>query len=345
LKTSDFSFELPEELIAQNPSRERQKSRLLLLKRNKSISHHHTEDFPELLPDNALLVLNNAKVRKARIYGSSNSGGTVELLLLEEQDDDKRVWKAMVSKAKRQQPGKVLSFPKSITAVICESKELSETPFRLIRFSQAIDDEYLHQYGHMPLPPYIRREDNALDDERYQTLYAEKSGSLAAPTAGLHFTPEMLDRIEKRSIPIAKVTLHVGLGTFLPVRSDTIEEHKMHREKYEISEACAKQINRAKKEGRTIVAVGTTSVRTLESAWNEKEGCVKAGTSDTALFIYPGYRFKVIDQLFTNFHTPKSTLLMLVSAFAGKEQIDQAYRIAVEERYRFFSYGDAMYIQ
>lgn len=365
MKTSDFSFDLPEELIAQHPSKERQESRLLVLERTvatggvqgvqgsqeegdkleEHLSHHRTSDFPELLPDDALLVVNNAKVRKARIYGTSETGGSVELLLLEEMDREKSLWKAMVSKAKRQQPGKVLHFPEAIRGEIMKSRELSETPFRLIRFSGIVDDSYLQLHGHMPLPPYIRREDSDLDEERYQTHYAEKSGSVAAPTAGLHFTPRMFRRLEERSIPVVKVTLHVGLGTFLPVRSEIIEEHDMHRERYEVSETSAEAINRAKREGRRIVAVGTTSVRTLESAFNRTTGEVEPGISDTALFIYPGYRFQVVDQLFTNFHTPKSTLLMLVSAFAGKELIDYAYSVAVRERYRFFSYGDAMYIR
>jgi S-adenosylmethionine:tRNA ribosyltransferase-isomerase len=346
LKTSDFSFELPDELIAQVPAPERGDSRMMLLEREtESIGHWHSSDFPDLLEQNSLLVINDARVRRARLYGTSDSGGTVEFLLLKPEDPERLLWLAMVTKAKRQRPGKKLLFPDKLTGIIEATEARESGPFRLIRFDRPVEESYLDKNGHMPLPPYIRREDGKLDETRYQTVYARTTGSVAAPTAGLHFTEEAFRCLAERSIPVVRLTLHVGLGTFLPVRSEELSGHEMHREEYEISEEAARDINDARRVGRKIVAVGTTSVRTLESAWDEKRGELVPGRGETALFIYPGYRFKAVDQLFTNFHTPKSTLLMLVSAFAGKDFIDRAYREAVKRRYRFFSYGDSMFIR
>lgn len=346
MKTSDFFFELPEELIAQVPSGRREESRLMQLKRQEqSICHRKSRELPDLLPENAMLVINNAKVRRARIYGKSESGGMVEFLLLNPENRERSEWKAMVSKAKRQRPGKRFHFPGAVAAQILEDRELDGTPYRRVSFSASIGEDYLAEHGHMPLPPYIQREDNELDESRYQTVYAEKTGSVAAPTAGLHLTEDIIGKIQKRGISIERVTLHVGLGTFLPVRSEALQDHEMHREAYEIDPDTAARISEAKASGRPIVAVGTTSVRTLESAWDRDRGCLVPGRAETDLFIYPGYDFSVVDQIFTNFHTPKSTLLMLVSAFAGKDFIDRAYAEAVKERYRFFSYGDAMLIQ
>jgi S-adenosylmethionine:tRNA ribosyltransferase-isomerase len=319
-----------------------------------------------------LLVFNNSKVRKARLIGTAlPSGAPVEFLLLEQvcsKDLSQRhgehgghggiknlnfpcppclremnSWKVLVQRSKRRKPGSVYAFfdnngNKIAQAVIGEGEE----GIRLLEFDRPIDDEWLDRYGHIPLPPYIKREDTAADADRYQTVYAAACGSTAAPTAGLHFTRELLDRLAAAGIEGAFVTLHVGLGTFLPVRSAHIEDHVMHNETFYISEETAAKIERAKADGRKIIAVGTTSVRTLESAWDS--GKLKRGEASTSIFIYPGYKFNVVDALFTNFHTPESTLLMLVSAFAGKDLILESYAEAVREGYRFFSYGDAMLI-
>jgi S-adenosylmethionine:tRNA ribosyltransferase-isomerase len=349
LKTSDFSFELPGHLIAQTPSEKREESRLMLVDRRLgTLSHYTIRDFPDLPEPGSLVVFNDTRVRKARLYGESETGGKVELLLLNPEDQERCVWTAMVSKAKKQLPGKRLAFPDGVEAVIEPSEKDpggSLNAFRRIRFNMPLEEAYLEANGHIPLPPYIKRPDTVTDHERYQTVYARNPGSVAAPTAGLHFTREILKELENRGIEQARVTLHVGLGTFLPVRSEMLTDHEMHRERYDISEETAQIINRAISERRKIVAVGTTSVRTLESAWNNEKERLDSGPGETALFIYPGYTFKVVDQLFTNFHTPESTLLMLVCAFAGKEPIDRAYQTAIEESYRFFSYGDAMYIR
>ncbi len=338
MKTSEFFFDLPRELIAQNPSEKRGASRLLVLNRTTgSLSHSMMKDFPDYVQDNTLVVVNNSKVRKARLYGKSETGGMVEFLLTKRIDDT--TWLSIVSKKKKQHKGKKYIFPGNSRAVILEE----EGDLRRIRFSRTVDDEYLDQYGHIPLPPYIKRKDTEKDWIRYQTIYAENPGSTAAPTAGLHFTEEILHSLQNKGVSVVPVTLHVGMGTFIPVRTENIEDHQMHEEEYEISSDSAEQINNAIREGKTILAVGTTSVRTLESAW--KEGKVLAGKRSTDIFIYPGYRFKVVNQMLTNFHTPDSSLIVLVSAFAGKEQIKTAYAEAIERRYRFFSYGDAMFIQ
>ncbi len=337
MKTKDFSFKLPDELIAQHPSPERGASRMMILdKSSGSVIHKSILDFPDLLDENTLVVLNNSRVRKARLYGVSDTGGRVEFLLLENRGRD---WLAMVSKSKKQKPGKKFCFPGGINGVITGI----EGPYRIICFNAPVDDSYLDINGHIPLPPYIQREDEAGDADRYQTVFSKPIGSVAAPTAGLHFTDEIIKKVENSSAGIVYVTLHVGLGTFLPVRSEHLEEHNMHRESYSVPVETAETVNRARREGKKILAVGTTSVRTLESAF--KNGQLTAGDSSTDIFIYPGYSFRIVDQLLTNFHTPESSLLMLVSALAGKENIFKAYEEAVNSRYRFFSYGDAMMIR
>ncbi len=339
METTDFSFDLPEELIAQFPTAERGASRLLVLDRAAGTrAHRLVSDIPDLVEPGTLMVFNDSRVRKARVYGAPrDADGEVEFLLLDRLEPG--LWRAMAKKAKRQKTGRRYTFPEGVGAEI----EAEEGEFRLLRFDRDIGDDWLDRIGHIPLPPYIKRADELEDSERYQTIYARAVGSAAAPTAGLHFTPAIMAALRDRGVETAFVTLHVGLGTFLPVRSARIEEHRMHEESYSIGEETAAAVERAKAEGRPVLAVGTTSVRTLESAW--KDGCLVRGAGRTSIFIYPGYRFGVVDRLFTNFHTPESTLLMLVSAFAGREFILESYAEAVRERYRFFSYGDAMLIR
>ncbi|WP_010261359.1 tRNA preQ1(34) S-adenosylmethionine ribosyltransferase-isomerase QueA [Treponema primitia] len=355
MKLTDFSFDLPQNLIAQYPPEQRGQSRLMVLDRvQHSRSHHRMADLPSLLEPGDLLVFNNSKVRKARIYGTGSGGslGRVEFLLLTRRDP--HTWTVMAQRTKRRRIGTRYVFADGLEAEITGE----EGELRLLRFDRPIDEAWLDRYGHIPLPPYIRREDTPADSERYQTVYAAVPGSAAAPTAGLHFTEEILARLTEGGIESAFVTLHVGLGTFLPVRSENIEDHRMHEENYSIDEDTAAKIERAKAEKRRVIAVGTTSARTLESAWDgsdqfgELRCKLRRGEGATSIFIYPGYTFKLVDALFTNFHTPESTLLMLVSAFAdakpgafaGREFILDSYREAVELGYRFFSYGDAMLI-
>lgn len=343
MKTSEFYFNLPNELIAQTPAEKRGESGLLVLdKKTGLLNHKMITDFPQLIEEGTLLVLNNSRVRKARIYGISLTGGKVEFLLIKQISSNS--WETIVSKRKKQRVNKKFNFSGDLEGVITVHSENSTS---VITFSKEIDDSWLDEHGHMPLPPYIKREDTKEDSERYQTVYAEITGSVAAPTAGLHFTDTILDELKAKNIEIVSVTLHVGLGTFLPVRTEIVEEHKMHTEEYEISEDTALKINQAKMEGRKILAVGTTSVRTLESAikGSATGGLIKSGKGKTDIYIYPGYEFKVVDQMLTNFHTPDSSLILLVSAFAGKDNIKNAYAEAIEKKYRFFSYGDAMLIQ
>lgn len=342
----EFDFNLPEELIAQHPSGIRGQDKLMLLNRKTGeTEHHNMSDLPDLILPGTLMIFNNSKVRRARCYGiKETTGREQEFMFLNQLDSTGNTWNTMVKGAKKQKPGMRYTFPDGTTGTIIEREENTGTEFRALRFESPVTEEWFEKNGHIPLPPYIKREDTEEDSERYQNIYAKETGSAACPTAGLHFTEEMLSRLSEKGIERDFVTLHVGLGTFLPVREEKIEDHKMHEEAFTVSEATAKKINQAKKEGRPVLAVGTTSVRTLESACDEN-GIVKAGTSSTHIFMYPGYRFKVIDQMFTNFHTPESTLIMLVSAFAGREHILNAYRNAVENRYRFFSYGDAMFIR
>ena len=344
--TKDFYFDLPDSLIAQEPSEKRGEDRLLVLDKNTGeYKDMMMSDFPSLLPEDSVLVVNNSKVRKARTYAESvETGGVVEFLFLGKNGDGS--WKAMVTKSKRQRKGKKFVWKDSEgkAYVFAEIEKENEDGTRDVRFERDIDENFFQTLGHVPLPPYIKREDNWKDEKRYQTIYAKKEGSVAAPTAGLHFTPEIMEKIKERGIKIYEVTLHVGAGTFLPVRSEEIENHHMHTESFEISKETLDGLNKAKMEGKTIVAVGTTSIRTLESASNE-DGVLDKMKGDTSIFIYPGYKFKFVDNLLTNFHTPESTLLMLVSALAGKDHILASYRHAVEEKYRFFSYGDAMFIK
>jgi len=325
---------------------------MLLDRKTGAVAHSRVARLPDLIEPGSLMVFNDSRVRKARIYGIAlDTGARVEFLLLRRRGPAE--WEAAATKLKKQRAGRAYAFPGDVRARVlgsgvAEMASEGEGPARpdtiLLSFDPPIDDDYLERAGHVPLPPYIRREDSPEDEERYQTVYSREIGSAACPTAGLHFTEDILAALDERGVRRATVTLHVGLGTFLPVRSETIEGHAMHEEEYSVSEETSRAVMEAKAEGRPVLAVGTTSLRTLESAWVEEEG-LKAGAGSTRIFIYPGYRFKAVDRLFTNFHTPKSTLLMLVSAFAGRESIFAAYEEAVRERYRFFSYGDAMLIK
>lgn len=343
---TDFNFNLPEELIAQHPSGVRGQDKLMLLNRQTgAVEHHQMADLPDLILPGTLMIFNNSKVRRARCYGiKETTGREQEFMFLNQIDRDGHVWNTMVKGAKKQKPGMRYSFPDGSIGTIIDHPGNAGTEFRAMHFDFVNTEEWFERNGHIPLPPYIKRDDTDEDSERYQNVYAQETGSAACPTAGLHFTEEMLARLTEKGIDREFVTLHVGLGTFLPVREEKIEDHKMHEEVFTVPQITAHKINQAKKEGRPILAVGTTSVRTLESA-SDENGIVKAGTSSTRIFMYPGYKFKVVNQMFTNFHTPESTLIMLVSAFAGRENILSAYEKAVENRYRFFSYGDCMFIR
>ncbi len=337
---SDFYFELPEELIAQDPLEERTSSRLLVLdRRSGAVSHHVFREIADFLRPGDCLVLNNTKVIPARLLGErEGTGAHVELLLLKRKSGD--VWETLARPGKKCRPGTKLSFGDGLLKA--EILETVEEGNRLVRFTyEGIFEEVLDRLGEMPLPPYITRK--LQDKNRYQTVYAKHEGSAAAPTAGLHFTEALLGQLEAKGVKLAYVTLHVGLGTFRPVKEENVLEHHMHSEHYQISRETADLINRTKAEGSRIVCVGTTSCRTIESAADE-EGIVHPGSGDTDIFIYPGYRFKALDALITNFHLPESTLIMLVSALAGREHVLAAYEEAVRERYRFFSFGDAMLI-
>ncbi len=326
MKTSDFYFNLPEELIAQFPTEKRGESRLLVLKKDSGeIIHSSVKDLSSFIDRDTVIVFNNTKVRKARLFGISETGGKTEFLLLEKLDGNK--WNAISSKLKKQKPGKTFTFPENLTGIVTEKDEKGMT----IEFDIAIDDTYLEKYGHIPLPPYIKRTDIKSDSERYQTIYSEKTGSAAAPTAGLHFTEEILENLRAKGIKTAFITLHVGMGTFKPIHSETVEEHIMHEESYEISEETAEIINKAKNSGKKILAVGTTTLRALESSASVNNEIV-SGKGKTSIFIYPGYKFKIVGQLFTNFHTPDSTLILLVSAFAGISKIKESYREAIDKK-------------
>ena len=341
LKTSDFYFDLPEELIAQDPLEDRSSSRLLMLnKENGETEHHIFKEIIDYLNPGDCLVLNNTKVIPARLLGvKEDTGAAVEVLLLKRHEGD--VWETLVKPGKKCRPGARLSFGDGILKA--EVLEVVEEGNRLIHFEyEGIWEEVLDSLGEMPLPPYITHK--LQDKNRYQTVYAKYEGSAAAPTAGLHFTPELLKQIEEKGVDIAYVTLHVGLGTFRPVKVDNILEHHMHSEYYQISQEAADKINRAKDKGNRVICVGTTSTRTVESAADEN-GRLQECCDNTEIFIYPGYKFKVLDALITNFHLPESTLVMLVSALAGRENVLKAYNEAVKEKYRFFSFGDAMFIQ
>lgn len=340
MNVSEFNFELPQELIAQDPLADRSASRLLVLdKETGKTMHKHFKDLKSFLKKGDCLVLNDTKVIPARLYGvKEETGARIEVLLLKRKGND--VWETLVKPGKKARPGTVISFGDgllkgTVTDVVEEGN-------RLIQFSyEGIFEQILDRLGQMPLPPYITHE--LKDKTRYQTVYAKHDGSAAAPTAGLHFTNELLREIEEMGVIIAHVTLHVGLGTFRPVKVENVLEHHMHSEFYMVEEEEARRINDVKKAGGRVICVGTTSCRTLESAAGE-DGAVKAGSGWTDIFIYPGYRFKVLDGLVTNFHLPESTLVMLVSALAGREHVLNAYKEAIEERYRFFSFGDAMLV-
>ena len=341
MKTSDFYYDLPEELIAQDPLEDRSSSRLLVLdKETGEVSHHVFRDIIDYLNPGDCLVINDTKVIPARLIGSKvGTDAKIEILLLKRKSD--QVWETLVKPGKKAKPGAKISFGEGL--LVGEVIDVVEEGNRLVKFSyEGIFEEILDQLGQMPLPPYITHQ--LEDKNRYQTVYAKNSGSAAAPTAGLHFTPELLEQIKEKGVDVASVTLHVGLGTFRPVKAENILDHHMHSEFYRIEEEEAAKINRAKEKGGRIICVGTTSCRTVESAADEN-GRVKAGSGWTDIFIYPGYRFKILDCLITNFHLPESTLLMLVSALAGREHILAAYEEAVKEKYRFFSFGDAMFIQ
>lgn len=346
MKIKEFSFELPPELIAQTPADKRGNDRLLVLDRaTGTFSDKLMTDFVDYLEEGSLLVVNNSKVRKARLYGQSETGGNVEFLFLEENLD--KSWQAMVTKSKKQHVGKRYTFSNPEHSISYHAHIVSENEdgTRTVAFEEELDERFFEKLGHVPLPPYIKRDDDFKDETRYQTVYAKNEGSVAAPTAGLHFTAEILQKIKEKGCTIVPITLHVGPGTFLPVRTEDLENHHMHYERYEISVESARMINETMQKGGTIVATGTTSVRTLESAFDPKTKLIRSGFNRTNLFITPGYQWKVVNQLLTNFHTPESTLLVLVSTFAGQKLIMQAYSHAVEERYRFYSYGDAMFIR
>lgn len=340
LKKSDFNFNLPQELIAQDPLEERSASRLLVLNRETgAVEHHQFQDITNYLRPGDCLVLNNTKVIPARLMGvKEDTGAAIEVLLLKRRESD--VWETLVKPGKKAKSGAKIVFGEGM--LCAEVMEVVEEGNRLLRFFyEGIFEEVLDRLGEMPLPPYITHK--LADKNRYQTVYAKYEGSAAAPTAGLHFTEALLREIREMGVETAFVTLHVGLGTFRPVKAENLSDHHMHSEHYEITEETAKIINRTKENGGRVICVGTTSCRTVESAADEK-GRVQPGSGDTEIFIYPGYRFKVLDCLITNFHLPESTLVMLVSALAGREHVLAAYQKAIEERYRFFSFGDAMLI-
>ena len=340
IKKSDFYFELPEELIAQDPLADRSDSRLLLLDKESGRTEHHIfREIVDYLRPGDCLVLNNTKVLPARLMGiKEETGASIEVLLLKRKEND--IWETLVKPGKKAKPGTKLVFGDG--SLRAEVLEVVEEGNRLIRFSyDGIFEEVLDRLGEMPLPPYITHK--LQDKNRYQTVYAKYDGSAAAPTAGLHFTEELLGQIEDKGVEIAYVTLHVGLGTFRPVKADNILEHHMHSEYYQVTEEAAQKINRAKEEGHRVICVGTTSCRTVESA-AKADGTLEECCGNTEIFIYPGYRFKVLDCLITNFHLPESTLVLRVSALAGRENVLSAYEEAVREKYRFFSFGDAMFL-
>ena len=340
MKTSDFYYDLPQELIAQTPLDRRDGSRLMVLDKNTgAVKHMHFYDLPSLLRPGDCLVLNDSRVLPARLLGHREPGGGVaEVLLLNDKGD--KTWECLVRPGKKMKPGTKLSFGDGL--LTAEVTETLEGGNRLVRFHyDGIFLELLEQLGKMPLPPYIKAE--LQDPERYQTVYSREVGSAAAPTAGLHFTKELLEQIQAMGVSLAYVTLHVGLGTFRPVKEEEITDHEMHSEYCMISKETAETINETRRKGGRVICVGTTSCRTIES-WAAEDGTLKESAGWTNIYIYPGYRFKVLDALITNFHLPESTLVMLVSALAGREHILAAYEEAVREKYRFFSFGDAMFI-
>jgi S-adenosylmethionine:tRNA ribosyltransferase-isomerase len=357
---SDFHYDLPEELIAQEPLAERAASRMLRLGRHSGPLHDcEFREFPELLRESDVVVFNNTRVFPARLYGHRSGlraqpvsrrnpasrdflKGKVEVLLTRQVSENPNEWDCLVRPGRKIGVGEGIDFGDGLVAEVVARGDFGQ---RRIRFDTVIDFfDKIERIGHVPLPPYIAREDRSADRERYQTVYARERGSVAAPTAGLHFTPEILDRMKQRGIETAEITLHVGLGTFQPIHVERVKEHKLHRERYSISREAAGTINNALERGRRIVAIGTTTVRTLEYSARQS-GRVQAGGGEADIFIYPGHQFRVIGALLTNFHLPQSTLLMLVCAFAGTEHVLAAYKHAVERRYRFYSYGDCMFVE
>lgn len=340
MKLTDFDYNLPEELIAQHPVEPRDSSRLMLMDKVTGKVEHkaHFYDIVDELSENDVLVFNDTKVIPARLYGQrQGSGGKVEVLLLTPCGENK--WECLVKPGKKCPVGQIIEFNEKLTGKIIDKTDFGG---RIVEFSYVGNfDDIIQEIGEMPLPPYIH--EKLEDQNRYQTVYAREKGSAAAPTAGLHFTPELLEKLKAKGVTLAFVTLHVGLGTFRPVSEENIEDHDMHSEYYVVTKQTAEIINNARKAGKRIIACGTTSVRTLESATNE-EGILQAGSAWTQIYIYPGYKYKMVDALITNFHLPQSTLLMLISALAGREHCLAAYEEAVKERYRFFSFGDAMFI-
>lgn len=339
--TEEFNYDLPERLIAQHPCQQRDHSRLMVLdKKSGELAHKHFYDIVDLLRSGDVLVINNTKVMPARLYGKKAKSDTlIEVVLLRRDNQEKDLWEVLVKPGRRAKIGTEIYFGNGdvVGKVIANT-----TSGRLMSFSyEGVFEERLQDIGVMPLPPYIH--EKLEDNNRYQTVYAKEYGSAAAPTAGLHFTPELIERLQNKGVQVEEILLHVGLGTFQPVKENEIEKHHMHREYYNISKETAQRINTAKEEGRRIIAVGTTSARTLESA--TKDGLLEGGENNTEIFIYPGYEWKMVDALITNFHLPKSTLMMLISALSTKEIILNAYQEAVREEYRFFSFGDAMFIQ
>lgn len=344
---TEFDYELPEKLIAQKPTENRQDSRMMVLKRScHQILHKHFYDIVDLIDDNSVLILNNTKVMPARLYGYKDTGAKIEVFLLKEHDN--KEWEVLIRPSKRVKRGTIVNISKELSVeILCPLQDDGKWLVKLIYDGDIF--EILHKVGNIPLPPYIERkmaddEIKKLDFERYQTVYAKDEGSVAAPTAGLHFTQEILKKLSQKGVKIGYVTLNVGIGTFRPVKCENILDHKMDSETFEIPQETADLINDAKREGKNIIAVGTTTVRTLETAFSQF-GEIKACKSASELFIYPPYEFKVVDKLITNFHLPKSTLLMLVSALAGKDFIFEAYKSAIENNYRFYSYGDCMFIE
>ncbi len=348
MNISEFDYVLPENLIAQLPADKRENSKMLVLDKNKqTLEHKHFFDITDYIDSNSILVLNNTKVLPARLYGTKKTGAKIEVFLLESQGEGK-FWSCLIKPSKRVKPDNIITISEELK--VRPIKRLEDDGEWLVELIHEGDlFEILHKVGNIPLPPYIERklksdELKQFDMERYQTVYAKDEGSVAAPTAGLHFTQEILEKLKAKGVEIVYVTLNVGLGTFRPVKCENILEHKMHSETFEITQEAADKINSAKAQGKKLIAVGTTTVRTLETAY-KKYGCLKACHDHSELFIYPPYEFKIINSLITNFHLPKSTLLMLVSALAGKDFIFNAYKEAIKNEYRFFSYGDCMLIK
>ncbi len=341
MKTSveNYNFDLPENLIAQYPSDKRGESNLLILNKSTGIIEQKKfADIVDLITEDDFLVINNTKVLKARLFGKKTTGGKVEILLIEDIGNNR--FKALTNG--KVKIGTEIIIDKYMVKIIDFSNEEGQ---RIIEFSDINPYELMEKSGHLPLPPYIKREDSKEDELRYQTIYAKNQGSVAAPTAGLHFTKEIIDKIKEKGIEIIEITLNVGIGTFRPVKADFIQEHKMHFEHYSISEESADRINKLKSEGKKLISVGTTTTRALESASDRNGKIIKTGNQSTNIFIYPPYEFKIVDKLITNFHLPKSTLLMMISAFAGKDKVEKAYDYAIKNNFKFFSYGDAMFIK